>query len=296
MRHLNRYNNFLIKESITDINLIKELIDDYFLEYIDSEEEAQSELVLDYWINPKEFDKENMSMSSSPSLGDVPCYLYELRLSKSISVDKVKVIQTRLNSDKQFKMIGFSVKSGYDLENSTLSEYTTIRLRLCYLLNKPVSEPDIVVKMKEPLEKLGYQIDEKEVGNWYLYKKYDEFDLDSNESEELFPMTSFYRRKIAGSHIPKDNKVEELKDQLLKLYDYDLDSEWNSLKKIIPNLPKPNFRKASSNEGLQVYLNSRVGKIEWYIYLQLNKKSQDVTELKVMSQVSYYDEIKNYSD
>lgn len=296
MRHLNRYNNFLIKESITDINLIKELIDDYFLEYIDSEQEAQSELVLDYWINPKEFDKENVSMSSSPSLGDVPCYEYELRLSKSISVDKVKVIQTRLNSDKQFKMIGFSVKSGYDLENSTLSEYTTIRLRLSYLLNKPSIEPEIVTKIKSPLEKLGYQLDEKEIGNWYLYDKYEEFDLDSNESEDLFPMTSFYRRKIADSHIPKVNKVEELKDEVLSLYEYDLDSEWNSLKKIIPGLPKPNFVKVSAGHGLEVQLSSRVGKIQWVTYILLLKKSKEVTQLTILSKVSYHDQIKTHAD
>lgn len=295
MRHLNRYNNF-IKESINDINQIKELIDDYFLEHIESEE-TQSELKLDYWVNPKELTKEDgISMSSSPSIGDIPCYRYELKFVKSLPVDKVKTIQSRLNADKQFKIISFNATSGYEFKNSDISEHTTIGIRFSYLLNTPTSVPQIIQTIDEPLKEMDYKLEEKEAGNWYLYKKYDEYDLDADQSEEDFPMSLFYRRKLIGSHLPKDTKLEELKDKVLDLCNHHIDSEWRAIKKLIPGLNKPNFIKVSSYEGVQVYLSSRSGKIEWTLYLQLLKKSPTQTQLNILSKISYYDYIKNHSD
>ena len=294
MKYLKKFEPFgiLIKESFVDINLIKELIDDYFLEYIqDSDEE--SDLRLNYYVNPNEINQEEyMSRRSRANIGDIPTYDYELKFETAIPIDKLKNIKRRLNSDSQLHLINFRANSTFQVKNDSTSEYTKINLSIVYLENKPIVKPDIVDKLEPILKEMDYKLDEKESGYWYLYRRRDGYTL--SESDGI-TQDMFLSRKLSGSHIPKANKVEELKSKTLELYKEELDKEYKILKSIIPNLPEPTIQRVSTDDGFQIYLQSRSGKIEWVIYLQIFKPSLDKQDLNVISTLSYYDPIKTYS-
>ena len=290
MKHINHFNQFLIKESFTSNEDIKELIEDYFLDYID-ESLDESNIKLDGYVPEDEIElvgNDTFSYSSRISKGSIPIYKYELRLNKRYRASSIQNSINRIKSDKDFKITSYDTTNLETLSSEhngvvdEIEECTYINISFVYMANPKADTPKEVKEISEPLKKLGYVMAVDQFGKSYYWSK-------SIIKEVEMPLEWFSKTRHDGTYKPLTSKNNLVYDKIDKVFDSDAKSSFEEIKSIIPQLPDLTRDERSRGYSFQ----SRIDKLSISIYCFATRWDRDSEsmELELTIRVSYWDKL-----
>lgn len=287
MKHINHFNQFLIKESFTDKEEIKELLEDYLLDYIDESLDS-SHIKLDTYVSEDEIGRiETGTFYSSSYMGEgsLPIYAYALNLNKRYSASSIQKTINRIKSDKDFKVISYIANNSEMLTgdatptNGDIKESTKINIRFIYMVNQKASTPKEVKELSDPLKKSGYLLSSYQFGKSYYWRK-----IISKEVE--MPLEWFSKIRHDGMYIPLTSKYNLVYDKVEEVFTDDVKSKFEEIKSVIPQLPD-----LTKEESRGYSFVTRVDKLSVTIYChpQRYNRNSDLMELQLYIQVSYWD-------
>jgi len=266
MNHVSLFNQFLIKEAFVKKDDIKELLEDYFLEYIDESFE-NSVIRLDGYISEDDIKKigtnEIFSITSEMSEGCLPVYDYKLNLNKRYNTSSLQNTIRRIKTDKDFNIIYYKSTNTEALIDDEITGETNIIIRFVYMANEKAGVPEIVKEISGPLKEMGYGNNVERFGisyNWYKSISKDmEISLDWYSKNKI---NGFYGvRKL---NLPLVHSLAE------KEFGDIIRDEWNKLKNIMPDLS--NLR-VDTNKDYFLYRSScpKIG-IDFLVDLTLDDR------------------------
>jgi hypothetical protein len=285
MKHINHFNQFLIKESFADKEEIKELLEDYLLDYIDESLDS-SHIQLDAYVSEDEIGGiETGTFYSSSYIGEgsLPIYAYALNLNKRYSASSIQKTINRIKSDKDFKVISYIANNSEILTgnatptNGDIKESTKINIRFVYMVNQKASTPKEVKELSEPLKKSGYLLSSYRFGRYYNWTK-------SITKEVEMPLEWFSKIRHDGAYFLVVNKYNLAYDKVNKVFRDDTKKTFEELKSIIPQLP--DLTRVGDNGYLY---ESKVGKLRLSVYCRPTRYSRDSDsmELQLNIEVSW---------
>lgn len=284
MKHINHFNQFIIKESLAIKEDIKEILEDYLLDYID-ESLVSSTIRLDGYVPEDEIELVGNSpflISSSISKGSMPIYTYELDLNKRYAATSIQNSINRLKGDKDFKISSYhSTSSETLISNGDIEESTTINISFVYMLNPKADTPKEVKEISEPLKKLGYLMAVNEYGKSYYWNK-------SIVKKVEIPLEWFSINKQNGVYKALNSKYSLVQDRVRKSLISDIEKTFEELKSIIPSLPD---LTRDERDERYYYLKSKSDKLSVHIYCRLERtnRDSDLMNLELEIQVNYSD-------
>lgn len=286
MKHINHFNQFLIKESFTPTEEIKELLEDYLLDYIDESLDT-SNIKLDGYVPEDEIElvgNDTFSSSSSMTKGSIPIYRYELKLNKRYSASSIQNTINRIKSDKDFRIASYNTTNSETLSSrrksdDDIQESTKINISFLYMANPKADSPEVVKEISEPLKKLGFRMTVNDFGISYYWRK-----IISKEVE--MPLEWFSKTRQDGVYKALTSKYNLVYDKIDEVFIDDVKSTFEEIKSVIPQLPD-----LTREERRGYAFQSRVDKlsVSFYCYAARYNRDSDSMELELNIQVSYWD-------
>jgi hypothetical protein len=210
MKHIKSFK--AIFESKTD-ELVFELIDDVFLDWIDNKELFSNKKIeiVGYKTNV-----DDNHTTSRPKIGDLTHYKYNLRLKKSIDVREIEN-KIKLLNNYNFLVSNYYCTSSNTFSNGDYKEKTNIEIYLTYLKNKVELKQEIT-DVIDKLKSLGYKEDNSNSPRYWNFEKKIKVNPDIKIDPSWFLKTklgvkSFYYDKTLNLFIDGYN---ELKDKEIK--------------------------------------------------------------------------------
>ena len=286
MKHINHFNQFLIKESFTSTEEIKELLEDYLLDYID-ESLISSDLKLNGYVPEDEIElvgNDTFSSSSEMSKGALPIYRYELKLNKRYNLSSIQNTMNRIKVDKDFKIASYNATNSETLSSrrkgdDDIEESTKINISFLYMANPKADTPKEVKEISEPLKKLGFSMMVDDFGISYYWRK-------SISKEVEMPLEWFSKTRQDGIYKTLTAKYDLVYDKIDEVFIDDVKSAFEEIKSVIPQLPD-----STKEESRGYSFRSRVDKLSVTIscYPYRYSRQNDLMELDLNIQVSYWD-------
>ena len=286
MKHINHFNQFLIKESFTPIEDIKELLEDYLLDYID-ESLISSDLKLHGYVSEDEIElvgNDTFSSSSEMSKGSLPFYKYELKLNKRWNLSSIQNTMNRIKADKDFKIASYNAINSETLSsrrkgNDDIEEFTKIHISFLYMVNPKADTPEIVKEISEPLKKLGFRLFVNQFGESYYWTK-------SISKEVEMPLEWFSKTRQDGIYKPLSAKYYLVYSKVDEVFNEDVKSVFEEIKSVIPQLTN-----LTREESRAYSFRSKVDKLSVTIWSHATRynRNSDLMELELKIQVSYFD-------
>ena len=286
MKHINHFNQFLIKESFTPTEDIKELLEDYLLDYID-ESLISSDLKLRGYVSEDEIElvgNDTFSSSSEMSKGSLPIYEYELKLNKRWNLSSIQNTMNRIKADKDFKIASYNATNSETLSSrrkgdDDIEEFTKIHISFLYMVNPKADTPEVVKEISEPLKKLGFRLFVNQFGKSYYWTK-------SISKEVEMPLEWFSKAKQDGIYKPLSAKYYLVYSKVDEVFNEDVKSVFEEIKSVIPQLTN-----LTREESRAYSFRSKVDKLSVTIWSHATRynRNSDLMELELKIQVSYFD-------
>lgn len=277
MKFITKFGSFLINELFKPTEEVKEHLEDYLLEIID-ESMIESSIRIDGYVNPEFLDNQNFSTYSGIQKGSLPVYDYKLKLKSCYRMLDIKKVINRISKDSNFKIVNYRCSNSESLlGDGSIQESTNINIRFVYMLNPKADTPKEVSEMSPKLEELGFVKSVDRFGVSYYWNK-----IISKEVE--MPLEWFSKVRNNGQYKPITSKHDLISKRLNEIFEDDVKSEFEEIKKIIPNLPD------LSIEAGYYSFRSRIDKfgLSFWCYPVRYERESDVMKLELQIQISYY--------